>query len=295
MFSRKSVKNLYRYILPICIGSLMSSASFACPQKDQAKSEFEFAQAAAKAGSHGVAVSYFKNVMELCPPTFMVHYRYGDSLYALGKHTEARIQYQAAQQLNVPDHVYARALAKEARIDAADGNLMLAARKLKDAKLLGKDGWIKQLASNVNKGLAEMEISTDEILRSINAPTRMVGEPTSIDIHIHFDFNSEQLNDTGRFEVMQLIRALQDESLEESSFIIVGHADAQGIADYNLNLSKQRADSVLANITAADASLAERIKTEAKGDSDPLCDGNDEDAYRCNRRVELIVSGASNE
>lgn len=266
-----------------------SSVAVACFKQAEAEDYYQMARAAAKAGSHTQAQRFYVESMQLCPPSFNVLYRYGDSLYANGELDKARQQYQAAMQLKVPDKQYARALAKEARIDAAQDKWLLAARKLKDARKLYPAPWILKLSDRVNKARAGRSVDSDELLRSLSLSTRMVGEPASVDIYIHFDLNSHELSETGHFEVEQLALALSDDSLRDKRFRIVGHADARGSAEHNLALSEQRAERVRQTMLVLSGMDPDRVDVAGMGFNELLCEGNDEDAHSCNRRVELLV------
>jgi OmpA family len=76
---------------------------------------------------------------------------------------------------------------------------------------------------------------------------------------------------------------------------IVGHTDNQGMADYNLNLSKRRAASVVAALTGPYGIAADLLTSEGMGASQPV-DTNDTDAGRAkNRRVELVAQAPAPE
>jgi outer membrane protein OmpA-like peptidoglycan-associated protein len=74
---------------------------------------------------------------------------------------------------------------------------------------------------------------------------------------------------------------------------IVGHTDDQGGADYNLNLSKRRAASVVTALTGQYGIAADRLSSDGMGATQPV-DTNDTDEGRAkNRRVELVTEGAA--
>lgn len=264
----------------------------ACSKKEQAQMDYDMAISAMSQGNYVLSASFFESLMTKCPPTFLVHYKYGDVLYSLDRFTDAKRQYVLAQQLEVDDHIYARALAKEARVDAKQGDLMLSARKLKEAKRLGRDAWISELSDNVNIALAGSEITAVEVVRSLGLSERFVAvgeESSGVDIHIRFNLNDSTINESGEFETLQLIRALQHETFDGKKFVLIGHTDTQGSSEYNLDLAKRRAHSVLSRIIQEGGNLASRVSIDSKGESAPLCAGNDESAHQCNRRVEVLV------
>lgn len=101
---------------------------------------------------------------------------------------------------------------------------------------------------------------------------------------IHFDFDSAN------------IRTESDNLLDELSaglkvspaavITVVGHTSSEGSEEYNDNLSRLRAEAVVAAMTARGVD-GERISAEGRGETQPIA-GNDTEAGRSlNRRVEI--------
>jgi outer membrane protein OmpA-like peptidoglycan-associated protein len=80
--------------------------------------------------------------------------------------------------------------------------------------------------------------------RGVNIVEPSNANPPSIDLHIPFDFNSDQLTPDAIVILRRLGEALKDPSLENSRFRIAGHTDAKGTAAYNQKLSERRAQAV---------------------------------------------------
>lgn len=83
-------------------------------------------------------------------------------------------------------------------------------------------------------------------------------------------------------EVVALLK--KDASLKLS---VVGHTDNVGDKKANLELSKQRAASVVRALVAGGID-ARRLKADGKGDTEPVGDNRKEDGRARNRRVELV-------
>lgn len=66
----------------------------------------------------------------------------------------------------------------------------------------------------------------------------------SVDIEIYFDYNSASITPQAAATLAVLAQALSDPRLAAARFLIGGHTDAKGGADYNLDLSERRAQSV---------------------------------------------------
>ena len=80
-----------------------------------------------------------------------------------------------------------------------------------------------------------------------NAPeasTDATQQMPSIELEVVFDYKSARLTPGAMATLTPLGRALTDPRLADDFFLIAGHTDAKGSADYNVRLSQQRADSV---------------------------------------------------
>jgi outer membrane protein OmpA-like peptidoglycan-associated protein len=103
---------------------------------------------------------------------------------------------------------------------------------------------------------------------------------------ILFDVNSDKIKPESYGTLKEMANVLKEYS--DLKVKIVGHTDADGKDDSNLDLSKRRAAAVkaaLANEFGIDES---RMETDGKGESEPI-DKNDTPAGKANnRRVEFI-------
>jgi outer membrane protein OmpA-like peptidoglycan-associated protein len=72
----------------------------------------------------------------------------------------------------------------------------------------------------------------------------------SIDLEIYFDYNSAEITPRAAAALTPLGRALSDARLAGDAFLIAGHSDGKGGADYNLALSQKRAESVRRHLIA---------------------------------------------
>jgi outer membrane protein OmpA-like peptidoglycan-associated protein len=69
-------------------------------------------------------------------------------------------------------------------------------------------------------------------------------EKPSIDLEINFEFDSAVLTPQAVSVLATLGRALSAEEFKNTVFLLNGHADAKGGADYNQDLSERRAEAV---------------------------------------------------
>ena len=117
---------------------------------------------------------------------------------------------------------------------------------------------------------AQVQASLDEIVR---------GE------HIAFESNSAVLTPKGRAVIDKLIPALKRSP--ESAIEIGGHTDSYGDPDYNLQLSRTRAESVRQYL--ADHGVTNRLTAVGYGASRPLSQDRTRAASKKNRRIEFRV------
>ncbi len=87
--------------------------------------------------------------------------------------------------------------------------------------------------------LKPAEIKPDEAVRRAEAK-----QIPSIDLEILFDYRSANITPKAHEVLSALGRALSDARLADDAFLIAGHTDAKGGAQYNQMLSQRRAESV---------------------------------------------------
>ena len=75
---------------------------------------------------------------------------------------------------------------------------------------------------------------------------------------------------------------------------VYGHTDSTGSDQYNLDLSKRRADAVARYLISRGVSSA-RIQTQGMGESYPVADNNTAEGRSQNRRVEVKITPVTTE
>ncbi|GAA4342164.1 hypothetical protein GCM10023144_43870 [Pigmentiphaga soli] len=118
-----------------------------------------------------------------------------------------------------------------------------------------------------------------------NVPAAPAAAP-SVSIQVKFDFGSDRVAGASRQAVENLATALQSDALRDRSFLIVGHTDAVGSAEYNQHLSERRAAAVKSFLVQQGVEPS-RLKTAGRGFSQLLDPANPNSA--ANRRVEVIA------
>ena len=114
--------------------------------------------------------------------------------------------------------------------------------------------------------------------------------PQSVNLKIAFEYNSSALKSEASDQLRQLGLALTSESLRNDRFVVAGHTDAKGNAQYNKQLSLKRAESVRRFLAAHGVDLG-RLDAIGYGSEQPLMPDHPDDA--ANRRVEIRDLGAA--
>lgn len=103
---------------------------------------------------------------------------------------------------------------------------------------------------------------------------------------ILFDVNSDQIQAASAGILKELATLINENPGIKVK--IVGHTDAQGNNDFNLKLSKQRAESVKQMLSTVYGVDASRLITDGKGASQPIDNNQSPQGRANNRRVEFI-------
>lgn len=111
-------------------------------------------------------------------------------------------------------------------------------------------------------------------------------EAPSIDLYVHFEYDQSNLTlSDARLVLDALGKALRDPRLAGMSFEIIGHTDARGSDDYNLTLSRRRAEAVRAYLIQFHQVDAGHLKAEGRGKRELKDPARPEDGV--NRRVQV--------
>jgi OOP family OmpA-OmpF porin len=103
---------------------------------------------------------------------------------------------------------------------------------------------------------------------------------------VEFEFASDQLTPAGIALLDELLVPLVEFSAVPVE--IAGHADSQGSADRNLELSRRRAQAVL-DYFVSRGEDPERFVAIGYGDTRPIADNSTEEGRQKNRRIEFIA------
>ncbi|PAY08830.1 hypothetical protein CK489_10210 [Bradyrhizobium sp. UFLA03-84] len=114
----------------------------------------------------------------------------------------------------------------------------------------------------------------------------IVQDKPKIDLEINFDYNSADISAKSLPSVQALGRALTNQDLKGSTFVVAGHTDAAGGEEYNQGLSERRADAIKRylvdkyGINGTDLVTVGYGKSKLKDPSHPMAE--------VNRRVQVV-------
>lgn len=110
-------------------------------------------------------------------------------------------------------------------------------------------------------------------------------KPEALDMVVTFELASAVLTEEAKENLKIYAAILVDERLQRANFRVEGHTDARGSDDYNLDLSRARAQAVKEFLVEYGLPVT-RLTADGFGEERPRADSP---ADPSNRRVELVV------
>jgi OmpA-OmpF porin, OOP family len=138
-----------------------------------------------------------------------------------------------------------------------------------------------QLAEKVGRDVGDLRTQTASQIANLDDYKKVAASSVT------FPFNSDKLDSDAK---MQLDQLAQDRSKYKRYFISVeGFTDQSGSDDYNKELSRRRADSVVYYLVSQHEIPVYRIQMIGLGKINPVDEGKTRAARAKNRRVEVTV------
>ena len=120
------------------------------------------------------------------------------------------------------------------------------------------------------------------------AMAKGLGEAGHIALYgIYFDTDKALIKSESRPTLEQIAKLLSGQP--QLNVFIVGHTDSQGAFDYNLDLSKRRAEAIAAELVKTYRIAQARLRTAGVGLLAPIGSNATEAGRALNRRVELVA------
>ncbi|WP_157042091.1 OmpA family protein [Nitriliruptor alkaliphilus] len=134
------------------------------------------------------------------------------------------------------------------------------------------------------------EIRVGEIIIEFDGQVTEDGTVLTLEEPILFDFDSATLRGGAREALDDVAEVLA--FYEGAPVQVIGHTDDQGGRDYNLGLSQDRADAVVAGLRERGIG-ADRLTAEGRAFDEPVADNSSEAGRAQNRRVEVLIVGVT--
>jgi len=111
--------------------------------------------------------------------------------------------------------------------------------------------------------------------------------PRSVPVPITFEYRTTAFTDAGQRALRELLEVVQEQ--KPAQILLVGHADLRGTEEFNMKLSRDRAEAVADFLRQSGVTAP--IRSEGKGATEPIqlpdTSGlTEDDIYALNRRVE---------
>jgi len=106
-------------------------------------------------------------------------------------------------------------------------------------------------------------------------------------LRTHFAFDSAELTAEDKAQLDQLIAIIVNPKLNFVTGEIDGYTDNTGDAQYNIKLSKRRADAVADYLKSKGVHMGDRFMTQGYGEERPIADNSTEEGRAQNRRVAI--------
>ena len=123
-------------------------------------------------------------------------------------------------------------------------------------------------------------VKADEMARTIGSTGRVAL------YGIFFEFDKADLKAESNPTLVEIAQLLKSDP--KLAVLIVGHTDNQGAYDYNIELSRRRAEAVVKALVASHGADAKRLRGAGVGMLAPAASNDAEEGRAKNRRVEIV-------
>ncbi|MCF8338247.1 MAG: OmpA family protein, partial [Bacteroidales bacterium] len=167
------------------------------------------------------------------------------------------------------------------------------------ARLSDAEGDVYVSAHTVRRGdkhpatalqvVEEKPMETGKVKVEIDAETMAndIDKKGSVRIYgIHFDTDKATIKEKSESTLAEIATLLEQKP--DLKLHVVGHTDATGSMEHNMELSKQRAEATVEYLTSEHGISEDRLTPYGVGPLAPVSGNENEDGRARNRRVELV-------
>jgi len=222
-------------------------------------------------------------------------YLLGQVKQELKKYNDAAIAFEDAKRYATGDDEKAIAIARYAEVQSSTGLINEPLTLLRVAQKMHSKApqWITDLTRQLDEKRVKQPLTVAEVTRALNNRSIKLfnlNTKPSLDVSIHFKFDSTEVIEASSESVDVLATALMDDTLKGKKVTIIGHTDEQGTDEYNKGLSRKRAESIAKAIAKKYPQLSDQITVRGAGENEPLYTGKTDWDYQMNRRIEIKVA-----
>jgi outer membrane protein OmpA-like peptidoglycan-associated protein len=135
--------------------------------------------------------------------------------------------------------------------------------------------------------IVEKEAMAQEVVADAKSLMSDIQAKGSASVYgIYFDFDKADIKPESEPAIKEIAKLLQEN--KGLKLYVVGHTDNVGTLDYNLKLSKARADAVVKELTTKHKISPDRLRAFGVASLAPVASNKTEEGRAKNRRVELV-------
>lgn len=167
-----------------------------------------------------------------------------------------------------------------------------------EGRVANVDGRVNEMGgrlSGVEGRLGETEAKADRALATLANLRLQRKLVLQLEKGANFGFDSASLSEATRREIDGFLSDVKGDVRETDKmiFLVAGHADATGPAEYNYDLGRRRADGVARHLIIDKGIDPTKVITVSYGESAPIVENTTREGRRKNRRVEILVYNES--
>jgi outer membrane protein OmpA-like peptidoglycan-associated protein len=154
--------------------------------------------------------------------------------------------------------------------------------------------WVRAQLEPVNARLGATDAKADQALAGLEHLQLEKKMVLGLKEGATFGFNSAALSGHARSDIDRFLKELAErsgtaETNADRVFVVAGHTDSTGRADYNYNLGQRRAERVAGYLVSEKGVDPLRVHVVSYGNSKPIADNKTIVGRRENRRIEILV------
>jgi OOP family OmpA-OmpF porin len=131
-------------------------------------------------------------------------------------------------------------------------------------------------------------MQTGQVVVDASAMAREIAANGRVALYgIYFDSGKADVKSESNAALVEIAKLMKQDPAQK--LLVVGHTDNAGNFDYNLDLSRRRAQSVVQALVSSHGVDTARLKPWGVGYTSPVASNRAEDGRAKNRRVELVA------